>query len=993
MSFTEQVRYEELVAGFRALVQHAVRPAATIAVVSKGDHDLLALGDRRAWHFPQRSDGVYAGYYPSDSANAIAHLEAVRAKGADFIAFPAAALWWLEEYGEFGRHLRSHYREVARDEGGAIYALSHDATAEGDEQSNGADRVAEVGPAGADEQDHAKDGQAEAAAEAAPEPIDDDPRQTRALRPGATARRAVDGYVEKDLLDDLRKVFDPAYYSDQLRADFASADDALAHYLENGCSGTANPHPLFHASWYLKQNPQVRISAQNPLMHFLRNGLADELDPNPYFDTRHYYSQRPHLREEPRNALVHYVENALAKNAAQPNPLFHDSYYLSTYRNVYSEGSTPLEHFLRRGCDQGCSGSPLHNNILKQARSPSSSLTRGKWRSGTVLFFTSGERRKGRPAVAAVAGRLGEEYHVGSLVIAYRTPGDDVGAGGAAPSIVLEDYELAAEIFRASALRLLARSLAVLRPRFAVSDVTEVLEPLSGKGVETLYMLPEADVLPAESTLEEAFENAGRVLVPSSAAFLAACDRLGRHPTNVTLSPFPGPSPGIDDDRRSSTTAAYTRALVDLATSDLGVQLPATGPARRARPRGRPRILIPCSDWAVSGVNASLEAVGRELIELGWDLEIVFTRAKQMVLETAEGERGLPSLPYRYLRRDKTGVPGMWEALIADVESNAPCILFMGYDFLGNSVAPALTENVGVVAWAQADDADYYEQAYRLGLYCNAVVCVSERIKDKVSALNPAIGERAQVIHNSSVWRKDLTSRRAPKGSMMRLVYCGRLVQYQKRVLDFLDLAHALDRAGVPYEISLIGTFSREQEKEAFERDGRFHLQDGRMKLLGRMGRDAILEELTGHDFFVLLSDFEGLPVSLVEAMARGCVPVVAESPSGIPELISIGEDGLIVSGRDYDEWAKLLAGLWQDRRRHSLMSRRARAKVRDRFTVEHIGKQFHELFHRIAEELAAGAYRRPPALHWGEHRSEAGDVLPPPNMHRPALFQWAGLH
>lgn len=50
-------------------------------VVSRGDSDLLNLGGRQAWHFPQTEDGVYAGYYPADSTEAITHLEVLRAKG------------------------------------------------------------------------------------------------------------------------------------------------------------------------------------------------------------------------------------------------------------------------------------------------------------------------------------------------------------------------------------------------------------------------------------------------------------------------------------------------------------------------------------------------------------------------------------------------------------------------------------------------------------------------------------------------------------------------------------------------------------------------------------------------------------------------------------------------------------------------------------------------------------------------------------------------
>ncbi len=43
------------------------------------------------------------------------------------------------------------------------------------------------------------------------------------------------------------------------------------------------------------------------------------------------------------------------------------------------------------------------------------------------------------------------------------------------------------------------------------------------------------------------------------------------------------------------------------------------------------------------------------------------------------------------------------------------------------------------------------------------------------------------------------------------------------------------------------------------------------------------------------MSDYEGLPISLLEAMACGVVPVARKIPSGIPELVLEGETGLLV--------------------------------------------------------------------------------------------------
>ena len=52
-----------------------VPAAATVLVVTRGDEDLLELGDRRGRHFPEDADGRYSGHHPKDSQEAIDRLE------------------------------------------------------------------------------------------------------------------------------------------------------------------------------------------------------------------------------------------------------------------------------------------------------------------------------------------------------------------------------------------------------------------------------------------------------------------------------------------------------------------------------------------------------------------------------------------------------------------------------------------------------------------------------------------------------------------------------------------------------------------------------------------------------------------------------------------------------------------------------------------------------------------------------------------------------
>ncbi|CAA9359535.1 MAG: hypothetical protein AVDCRST_MAG93-7572, partial [uncultured Chloroflexia bacterium] len=78
-----RLSYPKLVERIREVVVSTAPTNATVLVVSKGEATLTRLIGRQAWHFPQDEDGKYSGYYPADSQDAIAHLEALRAKGAD----------------------------------------------------------------------------------------------------------------------------------------------------------------------------------------------------------------------------------------------------------------------------------------------------------------------------------------------------------------------------------------------------------------------------------------------------------------------------------------------------------------------------------------------------------------------------------------------------------------------------------------------------------------------------------------------------------------------------------------------------------------------------------------------------------------------------------------------------------------------------------------------------------------------------------------------
>ena len=99
------------------MVQKHIPDGSIVLVISKGDGSLVELPGYEGWHFPQTDRGAYAGHHPADSEEAIRHLEALRAKGAEYVVIPATSMWWQEHYAAFHEHLLAHSVRVAKDQG------------------------------------------------------------------------------------------------------------------------------------------------------------------------------------------------------------------------------------------------------------------------------------------------------------------------------------------------------------------------------------------------------------------------------------------------------------------------------------------------------------------------------------------------------------------------------------------------------------------------------------------------------------------------------------------------------------------------------------------------------------------------------------------------------------------------------------------------------------------------------------------------------------
>lgn len=171
-----------------------------------------------------------------------------------------------------------------------------------------------------------------------------------------------------------------------------------------------------------------------------------------------------------------------------------------------------------------------------------------------------------------------------------------------------------------------------------------------------------------------------------------------------------------------------------------------------------------------------------------------------------------------------------------------------------------------------------------------------------------------------------------------------RLVE-AKRLDCLLEAAHLVCET-IPQARFLIigdGPLRDELEGQALQ----LNLAPQNVKFMG--SRHDIPELLSTFDIFILSSEREGLPVSLLEAMAAS-KPVVATRVGGIPQVIEDGHNGLIISPHNPIGLAKAIFALIENNALRESLAREGYRTVDSHFSVDVVSHQIISLYDTLLE-------------------------------------------
>ncbi|MBU4231665.1 MAG: glycosyltransferase family 4 protein [Proteobacteria bacterium] len=126
----------------------------------------------------------------------------------------------------------------------------------------------------------------------------------------------------------------------------------------------------------------------------------------------------------------------------------------------------------------------------------------------------------------------------------------------------------------------------------------------------------------------------------------------------------------------------------------------------------------------------------------------------------------------------------------------------------------------------------------------------------------------------------------------------------------------------------------------------------GAVHFLGE--RHDVPDLLNAMDIFVLPSYSEGLSLALLEAMAAG-KPVIATAVGGTPEVVTEGDNGLLIPPRDAGALAGALERLLADPALAQHLGANARTHVREHFSLDRLGREINEIYIELAEKKFGG--------------------------------------
>lgn len=215
-------------------------------------------------------------------------------------------------------------------------------------------------------------------------------------------------------------------------------------------------------------------------------------------------------------------------------------------------------------------------------------------------------------------------------------------------------------------------------------------------------------------------------------------------------------------------------------------------------------------------------------------------------------------------------------------------------------------------------------------------VAISPLVKNTVIEEYGFSENKIPMIYNGIDLKKCLIKEQYQHENVLKIINVGRFTE-QKNQIGLIESFKIVNEKAPNTVLQLIG--EGELEKELRHKVKELELENV-VEFLGL--QPNIYQYLYQADIFVLPSSWEGMPITIIEAMATG-LPIVATKVGGVPDMVEEGITGLLVE-KNINQVAEALLKLVYDSKLREKIGNEAKKSAK-RFSSEEMALKYSTLY------------------------------------------------
>jgi len=280
------------------------------------------------------------------------------------------------------------------------------------------------------------------------------------------------------------------------------------------------------------------------------------------------------------------------------------------------------------------------------------------------------------------------------------------------------------------------------------------------------------------------------------------------------------------------------------------------------------------------------------------------------------------------------------------VNALAPDVyLISGSADIGWVTLPLLNSAIATMAIAHNDAETFYIPVRHYQRFLTGVVGVSPEICELFHSKCGIAKDRIKWIPYGVV-----AAQEPPKqidSASINLIFAGRVVEEQKRISDVIKITRRLTEENAGFRLIIVGDG---EEMPLVREELKVEIEKGSVVLKGWLSNEEVIGLFRGSEIFLLTSAYEGFCISLIEAMANGCCPLVTDIRSGNRYLVQQGENGYLLEVGDTEGFVNKVKELGKNKELLSALRNKA-WEMGSAFSHERMISSYMDLFSGIIKD------------------------------------------